>query len=237
MAGFLFLNVPPYVGHLWYLLAMMTVYVVLWIYTCFFGKEAVDYRPLYAAAICLLACNFVMGGLFAGIEDKTIQDWCRTGVFTGIPMFMIGMFLREYQQRILENFNLTTKKQLALLFMGILLTLIQWRGKIHTGNLAFGMVISLIGLMMLLVTHPVVVRPDGVAAKCIARFGVFSTALYIIHLMVVKAYGLLMQETMEAQFGSAEPWLRPLVVLVISLIAAFVWERMDMLEKKLRKHR
>lgn len=232
VARWMFLNVPPYVGHLWYLLAMVTCYLLLWVYVRFFGQERVNYRPLYFAGFCLLVNQITTGAIMEKVETAAPFYWGRTAFLFGIPMFTLGIFVREYQERICSNFKLTSGKLLVLLLACVALSLIQWRGGINSGSMEFGTILGVVVLMLLLSMHPVIAAPESVAGRCISRLGVLSMAVYILHLMVISAYKLLLLMPMEALLGEREPWLRPILVLGITLLCAIVWDRIAAVRKR-----
>lgn len=231
----MFMNIPPYVGHLWYLLGLVTCYVVLWVYVRFFGQEKVDYRPFYLLGVMLLIGHIILGVVDDVVETEILSYWARTGLFIGIPMFALGMFLRQYQQRLVENFNLTDAKLGAIFAVGVVLALIQWHGGVRTGTVEMGTIIGMAGLMLLMTAHPVIASPGSVWEKLIAKFGFLSTAIYVLHLMVLMAYNLLLSEPLQAALGEKEDWMEPLVVLGISIVAAILCERVSSLWKKMRK--
>lgn len=235
VAQWLFMNIPPYVGHLWYLLGLVTCYVVLWAYVRFFGEKQVHYHPFYVLGLILLVGHILLGVIGDATETERVHYWARTGLFTGVPMFAMGMFIREFKQRILENYNLTTPK-LSWIFAGcVALALVQSYAGISTGTVEFGTIIGTAGLMLLMTEHPVIAAPGSVWEKWIGKFGFWSTAIYVLHLMVIMAYDLLLSATVEGMLGTWEPWAKPVIVLAITLIVAVVCERVSALGKRSAK--
>lgn len=213
-------NMPPYFIHLWYLMAMAKTYFVLWLYTKFFGKERVNYHPLYLVSLCFVAERFLADLITMGSQLPVTPYWNSSTIFRGLPIVALGLFLREYQERIFENFNLKTSNQLIMYVVGFVLTLIQWNGGISAMHI--GTVVSVVALMLFLVTHPVVTAADSWLGKCISRFGFLSMTIYITHMIFVQTYERKLQIHFEAFLGSVEPWVRPLVVVLMSLIGAIV---------------
>lgn len=232
VARFLFLSVAPYVGHLWYLLAMVGCYLGLWVYVRFYEPETVNYRPLYLLGAFLLADHITTAALLAEIPVENPFYWCRSGLLFGLPMFALGVFLGEHWERLIEKFSLTTRKLLILLAVCAALSLIQWRGGVDSGCMEFGTMLGTVILLLFLLKHPVVTRPEGVIGKGIARFGKVSMWVYIMHLMVIYGYELFLQPVMEARAGEGEPWLRPWVVLGITLLISIVFERLAAAAKR-----
>lgn len=200
-------------------------------YVRFFEPGQVDYRPLYLIGAFLLADHITTAAVLAEFETENPVYWCRSGLLFGVPMFAMGLFLGQYRQRIFEKFNLTTPKLLALVLGGVVLSAIQWRGGIDSGCMEFGTMLGIPALMLLLTAHPVVTE-KSVPGKWIGRLGKVSMAVYILHLMVIQGYELLLLPAMKTGLGDWEPWLRPLLVLSITLAAAVLYERMSALAGK-----
>lgn len=217
-------NVDPFAGHLWYLSAMAACYGVLWLYTLAFrGKEA-DYKYLYVISGILLTAHFAMGNFsdFTGITvDYTVY---RNAWFFGIPMFVMGIFLQQYRDRL-------PKKTGLVLLLSIGLSLLeQWT--FGPSDLPMGMVPAAAALLLLTAAHPAVpVRLN----RAVNWFGPLSTAVYIIHLVIHDVYQNFLIRPAETVFGGAADWLRPLIVAGLSLAVSTVWLLAKNAARKLRK--
>lgn len=203
----LFWSVDPFAGHLWYLSATCLCYAVLWGYTRLDRK---DYRPLYICGLTLLLGSFAMGEFsrFTGLRvDYRI---CRSGFFTGLPMFLLGMFLRENREKL-------EKAGLPLALTGMALSLLEWKA-FGSYDLPIGAVLTAAGMLLAAARHPSVpARLTGAAAG----FGSVSTVVYLIHLLILEIYVRYFQYAAQIRFGAAEPWLRPALILGISLTIGF----------------
>lgn len=124
--NWLILQQDPRNGQLWYLTSACLCYLILYLYVRFFGDKPVNYRPLYYAAFSLFAVFLALGCLAAVVGMNVPYLLYRNGFFCGLPMFTLGIFLREYQDRILTNFNLTSGKLLALALAGFILGIMQY---------------------------------------------------------------------------------------------------------------
>lgn len=203
-------NVDPFGGHLWYLSATALCYILLWAYTRL-QKGKKRYHGLYAASIPLLAVCFAMSEFsgFTGIHvDYRIY---RSGIFLGVPMFCLGMFLRQYG-RILRG--------LPMLASGILLSILE-RQFFGSNDVYIGSVLMAAGVLLLAERYPAV---PGWLKKAAASFGGVSTTVYLIHLLLQEIYGLFFREKLDFLAGDLEPWLRPLLILASSLLIGFLWE-------------
>ena len=99
----------------------------------------------------------------------------------------------------------------------------------------FGMFFAIVAWMLWMISHPTIPVKSKAAKTVILSFGPISTWIYISHLMFGMLYGQLLQEPLTARFGTAEPWLQPVVVLVLSLIGAVLFECACRWIRKLRK--
>ena len=205
----LFWNVDPFAGHLWYLSATCLCYFVLWGYTRL-GRK--DHRPLYALGFVLLLGGFAMGEFskFTGISvDYRI---CRSGMLTGLPVFLLGLFLRENREKL-------ANAGLSLVLSGVVMSILEWK-TLGSHDLYIGAVLTAAGILLTTARHPSV---PGWLAKAAAGFGSVSTAVYLVHLLLQEIYGHYFQYTVEMRLGTTEPRLRPLLILGGSLAIGFCW--------------
>lgn len=216
LARWLLFQDDPYGGQLWYLSASAFVYGVLWLYSRF-GRERWGYRPLYVLGAFLLAAHFCMGELsrFTGLEVY-FRNY-RTGALMGLPLCLMGLFLREHRQTLLDRLN--TPRLLMILLLGTGLSVAEWRC-FGVQELYGGLLLSVPALMLLTSLHPGVPRwLEKAAAAC----GPVSTGIYLMHLVVYDIYLAFFQWRVEVYFGAAEPWLQPFGVLGLSMAAALAW--------------
>ena len=225
-------QMDPFAAHLWYLNALMVVYGVYWVYLRFRGEG--NSKPLYFAGFALFAVYFHACVMPTTLPETEVLKACRNAWFTGIPMFTLGMFLREYAQRIVEVFRLTTGKQLLLLFGGIGLVTLQWAADCIT-FLPIGVLPLLAGLMLLTITHPHISGTSKFWAGFFSRCGTWSTWIYILHPLVRGAYKQLLRPAVfDLITEEAERAIHPLIVIALSLLAAMVIERVSGRKKTAR---
>lgn len=212
-------NADPFAGHLWYLSAMAACYGVLWLYTLIFCRERTKYLPLYILGGCLLAAHFAMGNFsrFTGISVAYIVY--RNGWFFGLPMFAMGLFLRQYRKKLPE-------KQGGILLAGLALSLME-RWILGPSDLPVAMVPAVAAILLLADAHPILPESCPRLRKASDWFGPLSTAVYILHLTVNEVYPQIISLP-----PSLEPWLRPVLVAALSVATGLVWLA---LWKKLKK--
>lgn len=227
------LQIDPFAGHLWYLNAMIWVYVLYWMYVRFFGEKKVVYAPLYFAGFSLFAVFFTIGILMMILDGTVSYFLCRNAWLTGLPMFIMGVFLHEYQDEILDHFGLNGRRLMGIIAVCIMLTLLQHH-TIGGGDMLFGTVPEVIALILLMVSHPKLAEKSKLAKEVIARCGAWSMWIYILHLLADSAYLLLCQPWISARWIEMEEWIHPFVVLGIAFAAAVVCERITYYGKQIR---
>lgn len=212
----LLLNLNYICDPLWYLLAILECYIMVWAYVTFFGEKTVNYTPLYIVSFCLYCGNLVLGTMSNALGEQSIFLY-RNALFFGLPMFSLGVFLRQYAGQILENFRLTDKKLMALVLGGLALAFLEWMG----GGVCDSMVgscIAVVALMLLMSRHPRLSDDPG-AAGCFAFFSSLSTCIYLMHSAVIEAC----DRFLVLWFSASGSWLRPVTVLLVTLAAATGW--------------
>lgn len=211
----LVLNVDPYSGHLWYLSAAAMCYLVLWAYTKLRRKRPVSYRPLYLLGAVLLCAHFAMGEFarFTGIwVDYRVY---RSGAFLGLPMFLMGLFLREHREKLQQKLRF---REAWLILGGVALSILEWLS-LGGAELYLGTVLAVAAMLLYFDRHPM-------SHRDMAPLGRMSTTIYLLHLMVLQIYQGFLQSSAQAVLGNAEPWLAPVLVATVSLLIAWVWERL-----------
>lgn len=231
LLDFFFLCLNPVRDTLWYLAAALEVLCILWVYVRFFGKAQADYRPLYAVSICLFAGNLTMGTLSQATGTPVSVFLMRNTLFFGLPMFSMGLFLRQYWQQILDNFSLTPGKLLLLALAGLVTGLGEWFC-FGICDVMVGTTFTVVCLMLLAAGWPTVTE-NPLLSRCIAAFGTLSTVIYVVHSPFIDIYEQFLQRLIAPD--PARDWLGPIVVLAMSLAAAVLWEPFFPLCRRLRK--
>ncbi len=203
----LVLHVNPFAGHLWYLTALMCCDFVLWLWVRF-GKGR-GYGCLYGLGAGLLVVFFLLSTVLPG---KVHYYYYRNGFLLGLPVFLLGLFLREYGR----HCRLKGRQLLLAALAGVILSLTQTR-LFGPTELPVGALMAVAALLLWLKEHPWLPCPRMAALA--GYLGRVSTAVYVMHLLVLEAWEM----TLQPRLGEAEPWLRPIAVLGLSLAAAALW--------------
>ena len=235
--NWLILQQDPRNGQLWYLTSACLCYLILYLYVRFFGDKPVNYRPLYYAAFSLFAVFLALGCLAAVAGMNVPYLLYRNGFFCGLPMFTLGIFLREYQDRILTNFNLTSGKVLALALAGFILGIMQYF-TVGMGQAAMGTLLEIPALLLFMTYHPTVTKERGFLSACVGKFGAWPTYVYILHMQIFSVYTRFCRPAMLTVFSeNAEAWIQPFAVAALSLIAAIVFTWGEQLLKRLPRRK
>ena len=224
----LILNLSYLCDPMWYMVAALEVYVMVWAYASFFGKEKINYTPLYIVGFCLYCFNLLLGTMYNAVGEHAIFLY-RNAIFFGLPMFTLGIFLRQYGARILENLALTDRKLVAVVLAGVVLAYLEWTG-LGVCESMLGNCISVVALMLLMDRHPQLSEHSG-AARLIGFFGPLSTTIYLIHQAVIGACN----RFMAGWFHASPSWLRPLMILLTTIVTAAAWLCLVELWKKTAK--
>lgn len=225
----------PYGDQIWFLTALLQSYGILWVYTVFWEGRTQKNVPLYQAAFALFAIFCTMTQFFR-LEGLEIPLHCyRNSWLFGLPMFAAGMFLHEYKDQIWHNFRLTDTKLVLLILLGAMLSVLDEMAG-DSGELPSGMILLVPALLLYLSSHPQLPIKAVWVQKIASRFGVMSTAVYILHVPVKKLYYLLFPEGLGSVFGSLLGYVYPLVILTITFIGALFWERIDWFLHQMKRH-
>lgn len=215
----LILHIPPHTGSLWYLAGLIACYGVLGLYLRFRG-DSPSYTPFYVLCLSLFAVFFFWDTLPPIYGESSPTLLLRNGWFLGLPMFGLGMFLRQYQQRLIQGFSLTAGKLVGILVLGILLTAAQGMALTYS-NIPFGTLLALPALCLLAAEHPrFLPLPQGLTAF----LGKVSVWIYLLHLPILQIYECWFQYPLTQRIGEREALLAPLILAGVSFLCAAVLE-------------
>lgn len=225
LANWFLLSKNPFSGHLWYLTAMMLCYAVLYLYTSW-KNEKIEYNTLYQTGFSLYIVQLALGSFANAAGAEIHYNIYRNAVFFGFPMVCLGLFLREYQQKMLQVYQLTKPKLIFLVFVGACLTILERIG-IGKVELPVGSLISTIFLMLLVVTNPKITGTSGRLAAVISTFGSLSTYVYVTHPLWKEIYDLTLLHTANMVFGETlQGYLAPVLIVGISILTGIIWNHL-----------
>lgn len=211
----------PFAGHLWYLAAILTVYVVIYGYIRWVGKSY-DYTALYIVSITLFALYFITSSL-ASLESMEIpRTFYRNTLLLGLPVFSLGIFIREYQNKILKTYNLSSRKLLLLILLGAVFSVIQWRG-MGVSEMPLGTLLEVTALTLLLISHTSVFSSGKVGSFVVSKLGELSTYVYVTHIFWIDIYNLFIEAYLMGFGVRGLRYLAPILVAAISVCTGAAW--------------
>ncbi len=231
IAKWIFINIEPIAGHLWYLAAILICYIFLWVYVKFFEKEKINYTPLYITSACALLIHVVLGANATAAGMDVPYHIYRNALFYALPMFSIGMFIHQYHERIIEKYNLNIWKEIIVIVLGLFFSLVQYVG-IGKAEMPIGIIFVTVALMLLVVSHPIIPFLSK-RKKFIASLSNISLIIYIIH-PAIKWFYKYLHGKVEACVCE-NPYLNPLAVVGGSIICGIVFTILANVINKLRQ--
>ena len=237
IASWIFLNTNPFSEHLWYLNAAFICYCLLYLYVIWKCNSKISFNPLYQAAFALLAIHLIFGTFATAAQYEFPNFIYRNALFFGFPMFAIGLFLREYQDKIFAVFHPTKTALYIIILAGCILTLLERFGfgklDLHIGN-----IITVIALMLLLLSNPQITRGHTALSKAITKCGSLSTWIYITHvfwkdLFLSFSLEYYIFQRFGEEFGT---YLLPFIVIFLTLFTGIIWEMLRSAIRRFKKH-
>lgn len=200
------LHEDPIAGHLWFLPALISCYL-LQILACRFGFT----KKLSYLSIVAFLLGLILMGSSTILKIGLPMQICRNGWFYGIPMFQLGLEIRRKQERgrILEP-----KISLVLLIIGTIVTLLEYQ---FIGYLQVyaGTVLMVIGSMELAI-QPYVIKGDSYISILGQRC---SSIIYISHWGIMELFDKI-QSVFQLDKYLFWLWIKPLIVIFFAIIFA-----------------
>lgn len=212
----------PFSIHLWYLAAILVCYFIMYIYVRWQKGEKQNYFALYIIGVCLYANHIALGSMATAASIDITTDLYRNALFYGLPMFALGIFIREYQERIIETYRLSKEKLVAIIFAGVALGVLQLRG---TGmvEMTLGVLFGVIALMLLLTSAPQIFPSNSLLSRVTSKLGELSLIMYIVH-PVWKDICYLCNEKYASVLGNVRTeYLTPIWIILLSVFTGIVW--------------
>lgn len=209
-------------GHLWYLISLLMCYLVLYVYVSWSGAK---YRNLYFFALAMLLLEVVLDSFASAAGMPLPNSLYRNALLLGLPLFTLGLFLREHQAQLRQRFCLTNRRLLLLILTGVLMSVLQWM-VYGEHELPLGTLLQVFALILLTTSTPSIAKQDSLAARMIAHFGSLSTFVYITHLIWGEVYTQFFSGMVAAGLGTWESYIRPLLAAAMTLAMGIAWEVM-----------
>ena len=179
----------------------------------------------------VLFCITLTVGVIIPLFVEDFPGVYRNAWLMGLPMFALGMFLREYQDALCTRLGLTRAKLVLVVIFGTVLTMQQWFR--FSYGFPFGTLLAAPALLLLLAEHPQIAAPGCFWEKVAIKCGACSTWIYLFHMIVYEVYGAFIQERLSLSLTQLEGWMRPILVFAVSAaLAAFVDGMTQLIKKR-----
>lgn len=224
---FQFHTVPfPYAWQLWFLGALLTVYLLWWAFHTLAGAagRSFPYDAAAIAAVVLLLLHLVLGEGLGLLGQETDNRLLRNALLDGLPFFALGNWA-AWRRRDIKAANIPWH---YLILGGTALSLIEAK---LTGKqeLYLGTLILLAGLMGRCIRYRR--APEGKLSHVLQFCGQELTLpIFVVHMLVLAA----IREIPALSWLNNLSWLLPIVVAALSTLIALglVWAKANLLRKK-----
>ena len=224
---FQFHTVPfPYAWQLWFLGALLTVYLLWWAFHTLAGAagRSFPYDAAAIAAVVLLLLHLVLGEGLGLLGQETDNRLLRNALLDGLPFFALGSWA-AWRRRDIKAANIPWH---YLILGGTALSLIEAK---LTGKqeLYLGTLILLAGLMGRCIRYRR--APEGKLSHVLQFCGQELTLpIFVVHMLVLAA----IREIPVLSWLNNLSWLLPIVVAALSTLIALglVWAKANLLRKK-----
>ena len=203
-------NVPISAFHLWYLYALLYVYIIFYILTALRLNEKV----IFIISFLLLLLQVFLGEVLSAVGIVLPTQIVRNFAVTGLPFFGMGLIAKKYEKQLC-----TVPDSVIVLsaVIGVFAAVFS-RYAFGKNELYLGSLFILFSIVCVFIKYSAVQYPSFVTALegC-------STYIYIFHIMILSvlnriyaAYAIDINSSMLLKN------LHPIVVCVLSTLVAYV---------------
>ena len=210
LAKFFIFNVPVSSDHLWYLLAMVYVYIVFYFVTMFRLHEKV----IFIVSFSLLFLHILLGECLSALGIVVPIHIVRNFALMGIPFFALGLFVKKHENhmRAIPNYLIIISTIIGV-FESIFSRYFFGKNELYIGSLFI-----LFTMVCVFIKYSSIQYPHFLLALegC-------STYVYIFHLIIssviTAAYSYFGANTQSSLIIFKN--IRPILVCIVSTIFAF----------------
>jgi len=207
---FFVFNVPFYTSHLWYLFAILYVYILYYLAAVFKIRK----RVIWATAVLLLGLHLFLGEILSVFGIVVPIPLVRNFALMGIPLFGLGLLAKAYEHKLLHIPNYAI---VICLIIGILETMLS-RYFFGKNELYIGSLFILLAIVVIFIKFPNAEYPTVLLSltNC-------STFIYIFH-PIVSAVIIKIYSIFGIVYGTyaALQMIHPLFVCAVSTFSAAV---------------
>ena len=217
-------NMPISGGHLWYLWAILYVYIIFYFAAILHIKE----RIIFIISFLLLFLHILLGECLTVFGISVPIVVIRNFALMGIPFFVLGLFANKHQDKLC---NISNKVIITAIIAGVSESLLS-RYLFGKNELYIGTLLILFAFVVIFLKYPNIKH-----LHFLDKLDGCSTYIYIFHLMissiVVRVFEAI---NLPIPFPIVKS-IRPLLVCVISTILAYIVMRIkkNSLKKQSKK--
>ena len=202
----------PLVGHLWFLIALIQGYFLLWVLL------SLKIKVHWLVPIILLEINIVLASLSNLYGLNLSLFYTRNVWMVGLPCMLVGFGVHKSQKQIMQH--ISELKCVLVLGLGVVFTLVE-RMCIGYAQLYNGSLIICVALFMCALCYSEMFR-----GTWLAKIGAkYATTVYIIQWAVMEGI-----DKIRRIIGidcSLYNWVSPLIVMVVTIVVAWFLEKIQ----------
>ena len=206
----LMFNLPIVSGHLWYLFAVLYVYVIYYFATKYHVKEKV----IFIISPLLLLLHLALGEGLSMFGIVLPFHYVRNFALMGIPFFALGLFVKKYEHKFR---NIPNYLILVFVVLGSIESIIS-RYLFGENELYIGSLFVLVAIVCMFIKFENAKHPSF-----LIKLEGCSTYIYIFHIMIstiiLIIYGVL---NIDIYSSVILENLHPIVVCVSSTIFSYI---------------
>lgn len=195
--------------HLWFILALIYVYVILIFVLKLRLERFIKYTPVIII-ITAFFFNVVLGRLAVEVTPLLGRNF----LMMGLPLFSIGYLVKKYGN------DIKKPKQLIIvsLISGIVIFVFEFKFLSTNSEVYLGMVLAAFSLFSASIYFD---KSSLNKIKLIGYFGDISLYVYILHNLVNRIIYSVVKDS-EIQTGSTFDYIRPFLVMLISVALSVI---------------
>ncbi len=212
-------NSPFSATRLWFLFALIYVYVMQWIFVRF----KVGDKVIFTASLVFLVLCLILGEGLKLFDIELPEHYVRNFLLTGFPFFGFGLFYKKYSERVRD---ISAVIYWAVFFFGVILTLLEFRvvGDITLHHGAVLMTLSLFGLSLY--------NGDKSYPAWLVKLSECSLGIYIFHKPVTIVMNVVLKFLGFVEGEMLFTNLLTLTVCVVTTMVSLVFYKVISIRKK-----
>lgn len=225
---FILLNESPFGYHLWYLGAVLYVYLFVYFFRLNKFTKIILSVALYNIGVILGQYSNI---LFNITFDESVS---RNAIFLGIPFFLIGMLMKEKENYIEEKLknNNHIILQICVIFIVVVICLLEqriiWRlGYEGSGDVFF--ITPILSIIVFAFFNYYKFETKNKIVKIFSYLGrEYSTRIYILHPVIIMGINIIFKNKYN---NFIELFVVAIVVFALSILFSYILKRVNKILK------